>query len=136
VPAREMWLLRLTIHVMNVTVPRAISPVTNPAGLLSAAGAILAAVTMIVNAIHHHGVIDTAVIIEAAGAVGALFTRQVVTPVADPKNGAGVPLVTAGSLTSLAPGQYTQTAGGAVVPANATTSPPGVATVIQSPPAP
>lgn len=78
---------------MSVTIPRALSPVTNPAGLLAAAGAVLAAVVMIVNAVHNHGIIDTTVIVAAVGAVGALLTRQAVTPVADPKAAGGVPLV-------------------------------------------
>jgi hypothetical protein len=78
---------------MNVTVPRALNINTNPAGWLAAAGAVYAAAVMIYNAWNHHGVIDTNVIIAAVGAVGALLTRQVVTPVNDPKNGAGVPLV-------------------------------------------
>jgi hypothetical protein len=78
---------------MNVTVPRALNISTNPAGWLAAAGAVYAAAVMIYNAWNHHGVIDTNVIIAAVGAVGALLTRQVVTPVNDPKNGAGVPLV-------------------------------------------
>ena len=55
--------------------PRALNPVTNPAGLMAAAGAVL-----------------------------ALFTRQVVTPVADPKSVAGEPLVTISSV--LPPGTY------------------------------
>ena len=78
---------------MNATVPRALNVSTNPAGWMAAAGAVFAAATMIYNAVNHHGVIDTGVIVAAAGAVSALLTRQVVTPVADPKNGAGVPLV-------------------------------------------
>jgi hypothetical protein len=78
---------------MNVSVPRALNVNTNPAGLLAAAGVIYAAAVMIYNAIHGHGVIDTNVIVAAVGAIAALLTRQVVTPVADPKNGAGVPLV-------------------------------------------
>ncbi len=73
-------------------IPRFLSPVTNPAGLLAAAGAVLAAAVMISNAVNHHGVIDTTVIVAAVGAVGALFTRQVVTPVKDPKDGNGNPL--------------------------------------------
>lgn len=80
---------------MNVTVPRALNASTNPAGLLAAAGLVYAAVVMIYNAVNSHGVVDTNVIIAAVGAVGALLTRQAVTPVADPKNGAGVPLVPA-----------------------------------------
>lgn len=78
---------------MNVTVPRALNVSTNPAGLLAAAGVVYAAAVMIYNAVQHHGVIDTNVIVAAVGAVAALLTRQVVTPVADPKNGAGVPLI-------------------------------------------
>ena len=77
---------------MNVTVPRALNITTNPAGWMAAAGAVYAAAVMLYNAIQGHGVIDTGVVIAAVGAVGALLTRQVVTPVADPKNGAGVPL--------------------------------------------
>lgn len=77
---------------MNVTVPRALNISTNPAGWLAAAGAVYAAAVMIYNAFNHHGVIDTNVIIAAVGAVGALLTRQVVTPVSDPKDGAGQPL--------------------------------------------
>ncbi len=80
---------------MNVTVPRALNISTNPAGWLAAAGAVFAAATMIINAVHGHGVIDTSVIVAAIGAIGALLTRQVVTPVKDPVNGAGVPLVPA-----------------------------------------
>lgn len=80
---------------MNITVPRALNVSTNPAGWLAALGAVFAAATMIYNAMNHHGVIDTSVIVAAIGAVGALLTRQVVTPVSDPKNGAGMPLVVA-----------------------------------------
>jgi hypothetical protein len=75
-------------------VKRAISPTLNPAGLMATAGAVYAATVMILNAYHGHGVIDPPVIIAAVGAVAALLTRQVVTPVADPKDGNGNPLVT------------------------------------------
>lgn len=75
--------------------PRILNPVTDPAGYIAAAGAVTAAAVMITNTIHHHGVIDSSVIIAAIGAVGALFTRQLVTPVADPKNASGIPLVPA-----------------------------------------
>lgn len=78
---------------MSITLPRALSITTNPAGWLAAAGAVTAAVTMIVNALNHHGVISTGVIVAAVGAVGALLTRQVVTPVKDPKDGNGNALV-------------------------------------------
>lgn len=88
---------------MNVTVPRALNVNTNPAGLLAAAGVVYAAAVMIYNAVQHHGVIDTNVIVAAVGAIAALLTRQVVTPVADPKNGAGVPLV---PMATLPPGTY------------------------------
>ena len=74
-------------------VKRAISPTLNPAGLMATAGAVYAATVMILNAYHHHGVIDPPVIIAAVGAVAALLTRQDVTPVADPKDGNGNPLV-------------------------------------------
>jgi len=74
-------------------VKRAISPTLNPAGLMATGGAVYAATAMILNAYHGHGVIDPPVIIAAVGAVAALLTRQVVTPVADPKDGNGNPLV-------------------------------------------
>src|SRR5690349_13853635 len=70
-------------------VKRVISPTLNPAGLMATAGAVYAATAMILNAYHGHGVIDPPVIIAAVGAVAALLTRQVVTPVADPKDGNG-----------------------------------------------
>jgi len=72
---------------------RALSPSLNPAGLTSAGLAVYAAVVMITNAVHHHGVIDPPVIVAAIGAVAALLTRQAVTPVADPKDGNGNPLL-------------------------------------------
>jgi hypothetical protein len=78
--------------------PRVLNPLTNPNGYIAAAGAVVAAAVMIDNAAHHHGVIDPAVIVAAVGAVAALLSRQVVTPVADPKNGAGIKLVPAGSV--------------------------------------
>lgn len=78
---------------MTITLPRFLNPATNPAGWMAAAGAVYAAAVMIDNAVSHHGVIDTSVIVAAVGAVAALFTRQAVTPVSDPKNASGVPLV-------------------------------------------
>lgn len=71
---------------------RLLSPLTNPNGYLAAAGAVLAAAVMITNAVHRHGIIDPTVIVAAVGAVGALFARQQVTPVKDPKDGNGSPL--------------------------------------------
>ena len=73
-------------------VKRIVSPTLNAPGLMAAAGAVYAATVMILNAYHGHGVIDTNVVIAAVGAVAALLTRQVVTPVADPKDGNGNPL--------------------------------------------
>ena len=74
-------------------IPRLLSPLTNPNGYLAAAGAVFAASVMIVNALHHHGIIDPPVIVGALAAVGALFARQQVTPVKDPRDGNGQPLV-------------------------------------------
>jgi hypothetical protein len=95
---------------VNITIPRVFSPSTNPTGWIAAAGAILAASVMITNAVNNHGIIDTSVIISAVGAVMALFARQVVTPVADPKNAIGVPLVpvTEKVLTYAAPAPVVQ----------------------------
>lgn len=76
-------------------VPRLVNPATNPNGYMAAAGAVLAAAVMIDNAVHHHGVVDVPVIIAAAGAVGALFSRQYVTPVSDPRDGNGNTLAVA-----------------------------------------
>lgn len=78
-----------------MTLPRTLSPNTNPAGLLAAAGAVYAAAVVIYNAFNHHGVFQPEVIVAAIGAVGALFTRQLVTPVKDPKDGNGTALVPA-----------------------------------------
>jgi hypothetical protein len=72
---------------------RVLYPHLNPAGLMAGAGAVYAAAVMIVNAYHHHGVISVPVVVAAVAAVAALLTRQVVTPVADPKDGNGNALV-------------------------------------------
>ena len=82
---------------------RLVYPTLNPAGLMATAGAVYAASVMIYNAMHHHGVIDPAVIVAAVGAVAALLTRQVVTPVADPRDGNGDALVRAGSGQAVPP---------------------------------
>jgi hypothetical protein len=50
---------------------------------------------MLYNAHYHHGIINPSIIVAAVGAVASLLARTVVTPTADPKNGAGVPLVPA-----------------------------------------
>lgn len=80
---------------MGTSLPRTLHPVLNAPGFMAAAGAIYAAAAMIWNAYNHHGVWNISVLIAAIGAVSALLTRQVVTPVADPKDGNGDPLVTA-----------------------------------------
>lgn len=74
---------------------RALSLNTNPTGILGAAAALYAAAVMLYNYANHHGVIDPEVIIAAISAAAFLYTRFKVTPTADPKNGAGEPLVTA-----------------------------------------
>lgn len=82
---------------MMVNLGRIVNPKTNPAGYMAAAGAVYAAVAMIYNAMHHHGVINVPVIISAVAAVASLLSRQLVTPTADPRDGAGnqlVPVVT------------------------------------------
>lgn len=74
---------------------RALSLNTNPTGIASAVAAIYAAAVMLYNAAHSHGVIDVPVIVAAVSAAAFLYARFKVTPTADPKNGAGEPLVTA-----------------------------------------
>ena len=81
---------------------RALTPSLNPTGLGSAAAALYAAVVMVWNATHHHGVIDPQVVVAALGAAAFLYARFKVTPVADPKDGNGVPLVAA----PLEPGEW------------------------------
>jgi hypothetical protein len=98
---------------------RALTPATNPAGLGSAAAAIYAAAVMIWNATHHHGVIDPQVVIAAIAAAAFLYSRMKVTPVADPKDGNGQPLVAAA-----APPYRTSTGNVTVVPPEKTLQPP------------
>ncbi len=77
---------------MSVNLNRALNLSTNPAGLLAAAGAVYAVAVMVTNAAQNHGIIDPEVIVAAIAAVGALCTRQLVTPVADPRGRDGSPL--------------------------------------------
>jgi hypothetical protein len=94
-------------------VKRALAPSLNPTGLGSAAAAIYAAAVMIYNAVNHHGVINTQVILAAVGAAAFLYTRFKVTPVADPKDGNGTPLgprVQAQPVTPPAPPPVTRSA--------------------------
>jgi hypothetical protein len=78
---------------MRPHLKRALAPATNPTGLGSSAAAIYAAIVMILNAASHRAVIDPQVIVAAAGAAAFLYARFKVTPVADPKDGNGTPLV-------------------------------------------
>lgn len=74
---------------------RVLNPSLNPAGLSSAVLALYALGEGIWNVTHHAGAIDPQVIVAAVAAVAALFTRQVVTPVKDPQDGAFRKLVPA-----------------------------------------
>jgi hypothetical protein len=74
---------------------RVLAPSLNPTGIGSAIAALYAAVVMIWNATHHQGVIDPQVIVAALGAAAFLYARFKVTPVADPKDGNGNPLLPA-----------------------------------------
>jgi hypothetical protein len=75
-------------------VNRNLSPSTNPAGITAAIAALYAAGAAIWHAVAGHAAIDPSVIIAALTAFAAALTRQVVTPVSDPKDGNGQPLVT------------------------------------------
>jgi hypothetical protein len=77
------------------TLPRTLHPALNAPGLMAAAGAIYAGVSMAYNAYNHRGAWSTPVFIALVGAVASLLTRFVVTPTADPKDGSGNPLVPA-----------------------------------------
>lgn len=74
---------------------RALSVSTNPTGIGAAIAAIYAAVVMIWHAAHHMGVIDPQVIIAGASAAAFLYTRFRVTPLADPRDAVGRPLLPA-----------------------------------------
>ena len=71
---------------------RALTPSLNPTGIASAIAAVYAAAVMIWNAVHHHGVIDPQVIVAGIAAAAFLYSRFLVTPVADPRDGNGTPL--------------------------------------------
>lgn len=88
---------------MTTSRNRALSPGLNPTGIASALAAIWAAGVMIWNATHNEGVIDPQVIVAAAAAVAFLWTRSRVTPVADPRDGAGRPLAPVPAPDSPAP---------------------------------
>jgi len=67
---------------------------TEPAAVVSVAMAVYAAVVMAYRAVVlHEGVLDTDVLVAAAGAVGGLWVRLQVTPVARPRDAEGRPLL-------------------------------------------
>ena len=72
---------------------RILSPSLNPTGLGASVAAVYAAVIMVWHVAHHTGVIDPQVLIGGAAAIWLFYTRFVVTPVADPKDGDGHLLV-------------------------------------------
>lgn len=74
---------------------RLLSPSTNATGIGAAVGFVWAGAVMTWNAARGHGVIDPQVITAAIAGAAFLYTRFRVTPVADPKDGAGRPLVPA-----------------------------------------
>jgi hypothetical protein len=75
------------------TIRRLLHPALNPGGYMAAAGAIYAAIVMIVSAANHHGVVSVPVIVAAVAAVASLLGRHVVTPVADPRAADGTQLI-------------------------------------------
>jgi hypothetical protein len=74
---------------------RVFNPQTNPPGYLAAASALYAAGTALYNAANHHGAINWNVIFAALLAAASMWARTKVTPVADPQDGAGRPLIPA-----------------------------------------
>lgn len=78
-------------------ITRLLSPRTNLTGLLTAAAAVYALADGIWNVAHHHGALAPQVITAGIGAIAFLVTRFTVTPVADPKDGAGRTLTAAGT---------------------------------------
>jgi hypothetical protein len=75
-----------------MALPRFLHPAANPAGYTSAAGVIYAAAVMLWNARYHHDPVSAPVIVAAIAAIASLVTRQLVTPVADPRDATGTPL--------------------------------------------
>jgi hypothetical protein len=74
-------------------VRRLLIPSLNPAGLMAIAGAVYALAVAVYNVTHSHQAINPQVIVAAIGAFLSALARQVVTPTADPRNGANQPLV-------------------------------------------
>jgi len=76
-------------------VKRILNPATNLTGITSALFALWALGNGVWNVVHNHqAAVDPQVIVAALGAVGFLVTRFTVTPVADPRDGSGKPLLT------------------------------------------
>jgi hypothetical protein len=71
---------------------RALNVKTNPLGYTIAAALVFIAGSVIDTLARHHGAITTPVIVAAVTAAVSALTRQLVTPVADPKDGNGHPL--------------------------------------------
>ena len=93
---------------------------------------------MIWNATHHHGVIDPQVIVAALTAAAFLYSRMKVTPVADPRDGNGQPLVAApvyriGGGGGGGGGEYAQKT---LIQPPAATPPPSVPELLAPPVAP
>jgi len=81
-------------RTIMAAVKRSLTPATNPTGIGSSLAALYGLAVGIWNATHHHAVIDPQVIVAALTAAAFLYARFKVTPVADPKDANGVPLVT------------------------------------------
>jgi hypothetical protein len=73
-------------------IKRLLTPSLNPTGLTASAGVLYLIVQSILNYRAHSAIIDPQVVIAAIGTVLALLTRQVVTPVKDPRDGNGAQL--------------------------------------------
>lgn len=81
---------------------RALSPKLNPTGVGSSIAAVYAAAMVAWNATHNHAPVDPQVIVAGVTAAAFLYARFKVTPVADPKNTSGTPLVPAiGDITGV-----------------------------------
>ena len=86
-----------------MSINRVVNPTTNATGLGAAAAAVYAGAVMIWHATHHQGVIDPQVILAAVSGAWLLYTRFKVTPVADPKDGNGAPLIPVAAVATLKP---------------------------------
>lgn len=91
---------------------RLITPSLNMPGLIAAALAIYAVIQGAYNSAHGSTVLTSSVIVAAISAALSAYARTQVTPVADPRDGNGTPLLTANAHAaenfrrSLVAGQY------------------------------